>query len=100
MSLTRRDNTIYVHVKNPVKADAIVLPPIDVLPRRALLLNTGEELACSTDLLPVYWQKEKRFLWVKGLPRHLLDSGETLVIRLDFDAPLKQPATDVAEFKG
>jgi len=100
VSLTRRDNTVYVHLKSPVKADALVLPPFDVLPRKAMLLNTREALECSTDMLPVHWQKEKCFLWIKGLPRNLLDSGETLVIRLDFEGPVKQLTADASEFKG
>lgn len=33
----------------------------------------------------MHWKKAKRLLWIRGLPRHLLDSSETLVIRLDFD---------------
>lgn len=100
VSLTRRGNTIYVHLKSPVASDAISLPPFDVLPRKARLLNTGEALTCSTDTLPVHWQKGQRFLWIKGLPRNLLDSSETLVIRLDFDGPIQQRTTDVAEFQG
>ncbi|MDT8390731.1 MAG: alpha-L-fucosidase [Lentisphaeria bacterium] len=98
--LTRRANTLYVHLKKPVESDALILPPIDVLPKKAVLLNTGEELACSTDMLPVHWQKEKRFLWIKGLPRHLLDSSETLVIRLDFDDCPKVNKKDANEFQG
>lgn len=98
--LTRRENTLYVHLKHPITADAIVLPPIDVLPHRALLLNTGEALACSTEVLPVHWQKGHRFLWIKGLPRHLLDSGETLVIRLDVAELPEQKAVETTEFKG
>jgi len=98
--LTRRDNTLYVHLKQPVTADAMVLPPIDVLPRKAILLNTGEALACSTEVLPVHWQKGHRFLWIKGLPRNLLDSSETLVIRLDFDVLPGQETVEATEFKG
>lgn len=100
VSLTRRDNTIYVHLKQPLTADSIVIPPFDTLPEKALLLNTGRELECSTDMLPVNWQNEKRFLWIKGLPRDLIESSETLVIRLDFDTPLPQLTEDAAEFEG
>ena len=98
--LTRRGDTLYVHVKKPVTADALALPPVDVLPKKAVLLNTGEALPCSTDMLPVHWQKEQRFLWIKGLPRDLLDSSETLVIRLDFDECPSKRKKGVDEFEG
>jgi alpha-L-fucosidase len=98
--LTRRGNTIYVHLKKPVQSDAIVLPPIDVLPEKAVLLNTGEKLECSTEMLPVHWQKASRFLWIKGLPRNLLDSSETLVIRLDFHECPSVKKEDSSEFRG
>lgn len=98
--LTRRENTLYVHLKKPVESDTIVLPPIDVLPRKAVLLNTGKALACSTEVLPVHFRKQQHFLWVKGLPRDLLDSSETLVIRLDFDTCPSQQKDDADAFQG
>lgn len=98
--LTKRDKTLYVHLKKPFTSDALVLPPIDVVPQKAVLLNTGSELACSTDLLPVHWRKEQRFLWIKGLPRNLIDSSETLVIRLDFDKLPSERKGDLDEFYG
>ena len=98
--LTRRGNTIYVHLKNPVRADAIVLPPLKVLPEKATLLNTGEPLECSTDLVPVYWRKNQRVLRIRQLPRKLLHGGETLVIRLDFNADPASTDEGVAAFVG
>lgn len=101
VSLTRRANTIYVHVKQPLTTDSVVLPPFTGLPRSAVLLNTGEELECSTDLLPVHWKKGKRFLRIKGLPRPLLDQGRTPVIRLDFESTLPISEDELPEeFKG
>lgn len=98
--LTRRGNTIYVHLKKPITSDAIIVPPFDVLPAKATLLNTGEELECSTDMLPSHWQQGKRFLWIKGLPRQLIDGMETPVIRLDFDGGIPEATEDAAEFEG
>lgn len=48
--LTRRGNVVYVHLKNPVKSDAVVLPPIGEEPSTAVLLNTGEGLESSIDV--------------------------------------------------
>lgn len=98
--LTRRGNTVYAHLKHPVQVDAVVLPPLDILPTRATLLNTGEPLVCSTDVLPSHWKNENRVLHVKGLPRDLLSGDETLVIRLDFEALPAGSSQKITEFKG
>jgi alpha-L-fucosidase len=99
VSLTRRGETLYVHLRCPVETDAIVIPPFDVLPERAVLLNTGDTLSCSTDVLPVHWQKDAHFLWVRGLPRELL-ARETPVIRLDFSKIPTSTTGNVTEFEG
>jgi alpha-L-fucosidase len=99
--LTRRDNTLYVHLKNPPTADAVTLPPLAALPSRAQLLNTGDELPCSTDVLPVHWRNNTRVLQIKNIPRHALAMDEPLVIRLDFQDGLPETATEpIKEFQG
>jgi alpha-L-fucosidase len=85
--LTRHGNILYVHIASPARADAVVLAPLSQEPERAILLNTGQPVRTSTDLLPVNWQSGSRFLTIKGLPRDML-AGETLVVRLDFRTPL------------
>jgi len=85
--LTRRENTLYVHIPGRAKAETVVLAPISKAPTRAVLLNTGELLRASTDLLPVHWQSGSHVLILRSIPRNLL-AGEPLVIRLDFDGPL------------
>ena len=98
--MTRRENTLYVHIPPPVKSEAVVLAPISQEPTKAVLLNTGDQLRTATDVLPVLWQQEERVLTIKNLPRNML-AGETLVIRLEFSAPLRgadQP--EITEFKG
>ncbi len=98
--VTRRENTVYVHLKKPVTSDAVRLPPLSLLPSNAALLNTGECLGCSTDLLPVNWRSGKGVLRIKGLPRSILDGPETLVIRLNFDSDPAQYSASVQEFEG
>ena len=100
VGLTRRGNSLYVHLRTPARADAIVLAPISIEPARAVLLNTGGNLRCSTELLPVHWQSGSRFLTVKGLPRDRL-AGEPLVVRLDFPKePDTAPEPATGEFEG
>ena len=98
--LTRRGNTLYVHIATPARAEAIVLAPISQEPVTAVLLNTSEPLRTTTDLLPAHWQSEHRALTIKQLPRNML-AGETLVVRLEFNGPLRRgDQSGVSEFKG
>ena len=97
--LTRRDNTLYVHLEFPATSDSILLPPISEMPTNAILLNTGEKLACSTDQLPMYWKKQKTVLRVK-LPKKALELLEPLVIKLEFSSELSSEVQEVIEFKG
>ena len=84
--LTRRDNSLYVHLPRP-QAAGVVLKPLAQCPSRALLLNTGERLCVAIELLPVFWESGQKYLRVKGIPVNEL-TAETLVIRLDFDLPI------------
>lgn len=85
--LTRRENTLYVHIPMPAKAEAVIIPPISQKPISAVLLNTDHKLETSTDILPSFWESNRHILNIKGIPRNLLSTGETLIIRLDFDSP-------------
>ena len=98
--LTRRGNVVYVHLKHPIKAESVVLHPLTQMPAKAVLLNTGTELTCSTDVIPVFWQDNARILRIKGLPKSAIASAETLVIKVDFGQPLRDGGTARAEFHG
>ena len=82
--LTRRGNTLYAHLYKDAAAESVKLPPFDVLPRRATLLNTGKELTCSTALMPRDHVEQKSPLRVRGIPVNEL-ANTVPVIRLEFD---------------
>ena len=82
--LTRKGNTLYVHLYKDAIADSVKLPPFDVLPRKATLLNTGKPLVCSTDLVPQDHVSQKSFLRMRGLPVNEL-ANTVLVVKLEFD---------------
>lgn len=94
--LTRRGDTLYVHlVKEPETASVFLHPMID-LPRRAVLLNTGEALAFDVAELPrLHDQKPNRCLRIKHLPVNDRPTAGW-VIKLEFD---NLPAATVAETK-
>ena len=84
--LTRRGATLYVHLSRPPVSEAVLLSPIRTLPRRAVLLNTGEPVEVCADVLPSHWKSEAKFLRIRKLPVDEF-TDQVLVVRLDFDGP-------------
>ena len=90
--MTRADNTLYVHLHEQPTASRVLLNPLAVLPKRATLLNTGQELPTSLEALPteimgsggILRADKREFLRVSGLPANDL-SGEVMVLKLEFD---------------
>ncbi|MFE5319474.1 alpha-L-fucosidase [Paenibacillus sp. NPDC056579] len=81
--LTRKGNDLYVHLYRDTQSNAVVLKPLNVAPRRAVLLNNGQELPFSVDLLPWYW-RERPYLRIRNLPVNEL-TDTVMVIKLEFD---------------
>jgi len=98
--LTKKDKILYVHLIPPVKSDAVILAPLSTIPHKATILNTGKELECSKDILPMYWQNREHVLRIKGLPRDLITGCEPLIIKLQFDEQLPMPLKKAKEFQG
>lgn len=82
--ITRRDTTLYVHLGKEPLTDAVKLPPIQVAPRRATLLNTGAPVQCAVTLLPSDHAAGKAYLRLRKLPVNEL-SNTVLVVKLEFD---------------
>jgi alpha-L-fucosidase len=82
--LTRRGNTIYVHLYEDPATTAVDLMPFDVAPVKATLLNNGRELETIVNLTPGHHKQQRGFLRVRGLPTNEI-TDEVLIIRLDFD---------------
>ena len=67
--LTRRDNTLYVHLINEPETGSVFLHPLTALPRRATLLNLGRTLKCDVEFFPrQHNQKPEQCLRIKNLP--------------------------------
>ena len=82
--LTRRGNTLYVHLPTEPTEESVVLPPLETRPLRATLLNNGQELETRNDMLPRHYAARKGYLRVRGLPCREM-SNEVMVIKLEFD---------------
>jgi alpha-L-fucosidase len=98
--LTHRKNVIYVHLSTPLKSDAVVLPPFRQEPAKAVLLNNGNELETSTEVLPVYWLENDKILKIKGLQQLSLNGKETLVVKLVFGHDDSENELDPGAFEG
>lgn len=90
--LTRRANTLYVILHAEPRGNAVKLKPITSLPRRATLLNTGENIVYSTALVPSEHAERGRYLRLTKLPVDAL-ANTVLVAKLEFD---DLPASPVA----
>lgn len=91
--LTRRGNTLYVILHREPTTRSVPLRPLDMPPRSAVLLNSGQPVACQVELLPWDHREGRASLRIHHLPLEILDRTVP-VIRLEFEAdPVRSPAT-------
>jgi len=92
IALTRRGNTLYVHLYQSPITRRVLLKPIAVAPQAATLLNTGQPVAWSLADLPTlrmgpggcHVPEQQEFLRLRELPVDEY-AGTVLVVRLEFD---------------
>ena len=84
--LTRRENTVYVHLHREPASDGVKLGPIAIAPRRATLLNTGAPVEFAVDLLPSEHAAHRPSLHLRHLPVNEM-ANTVLVVKLEFDRP-------------
>jgi alpha-L-fucosidase len=82
--LTRRGNTLYVHLHRDPVSEAVKLKPLAIAPRRATLLNTGKPVEFAVDLVPSEHVEHKPYLRLRRLPVNE-ESDTVLVVKLEFD---------------
>jgi alpha-L-fucosidase len=89
--LTERDSTIYVHLYKEPTMRRVLLRPMDKLPVKATLLNTGEAVEARIETLPtLHMNKEglltdgrTYYLRLVNLPVNEL-AGTVLVVKMEF----------------
>ncbi|MBI5393944.1 MAG: alpha-L-fucosidase [Verrucomicrobia bacterium] len=86
--LTRRDNTLYVHLQADPVGGAVKLKPLTVAPRKATLLNTGQPVECAVDMAPSDHVEHVGYLRLRELPVNTM-ANTVLVAKLEFDRPLE-----------
>jgi alpha-L-fucosidase len=91
--LTRRNNTLYVHLNADPQGDSVKLHPIETLPKSAILLNDNRQLEALVELLPADHSTRKQVLRLRNLPVNKM-ANTVLVAKLEFD---KIPASNQAQ---
>ena len=82
--LTRRENTLYVHlVKDPMGED-VILRPLHDLPKKATLLNDGRALRVANDMVPWQHMEQRGYLRIQGVPVHAY-ANSVIVIKRAFE---------------
>jgi alpha-L-fucosidase len=84
--LTRRGNTLYVHLIKEPTTQRVLLKPLHTMPRSAILLNTGEAVEARVDFLPTEYEDPQDYLRLRNLPVNE-HAHEVLVVKLAFDEP-------------
>lgn len=80
----RRGDALFVHFPKGLDASGVDLRPLDAMPEKVVLLNTGKTLKAKVELMPSNAKGYGReTLHVSGIPADELD-GECVVLRLDF----------------
>ena len=101
--LTRKGNSLYVHLYQPPEGEEVRLRPLAIAPQRAVLLNDGRPVEWRLDIAPMEWTDHKPYLRLHSLPVEEF-AGTTMVVRLDFAslegmgsaAPTVDPARSTA----
>ena len=86
---TKRDRTLYIHMNKVPIGNGVKLKPINILPTKATLLNTGKPIDCVVNLCPSDHASQQPYLRLRNLPVNEM-SNTVLVAKLEFDRPLDQ----------
>lgn len=87
--VTKGNRTLYIHLNKVPVGNGLKLKPINVLPVKATLLNSGKPIDCVVNLCPSDHASQQPYLRMRNLPVNEL-SNTVLVAKLEFDRPLEQ----------
>ena len=85
--ITKKDNSLYIHLTDNSQVDGLALRPIDKMPKNAVVLNNKKKLECEIVYMPSYFsdgRMDGEYLHIMGIPVNEL-AGEVIVIKLEFE---------------
>ena len=80
----RKGDVLYVHLLTAPQKSGLILKPIAVCPRSAVVLNNGQELKAELALMPSLHQDKSKCLHLWNLPVDEL-ANEAVVLKLEFE---------------
>ena len=87
--VTKRDQTVYIHLNRLPVGNGVKLKPISIAPVKATLLNTGNPVDVAVNLCPSDHAEQQPYLRLRNLP---VDEfvNSVMVVKLEFDRPTEQ----------
>ncbi len=87
ISVTRRNQTYYIHFNRGLRTNGFSLKPVNVMPKKAVILNDGQPVECNVIMTAGDYLEQKKYLRLKNLP---VDEyyDKTMVVKLEFDGIL------------
>jgi len=85
--VTKREQTLYIHLNKVPVGTGLKLKPINVMPSNVTLLNNGKPVDCIVNLCPSDHATQQPYLRLRNLPANEL-ANSVLIVKLDFDRPL------------
>ncbi len=83
MMFTRKENELYLHLIPEPECTGVILNPITVLPKRAVVLNNGCMLKTTVEEMPTLYGKGV-YLHISGIPVNAL-IDQVIIIKLEFN---------------
>jgi alpha-L-fucosidase len=81
--VTCRENVVYLHFNKGLTGNGFKLKPLDTMPLKATILNTGKPAEYSVGLLPSEHASGRKYLSLKNLPVNEM-SDSVIVVKLQF----------------
>lgn len=86
--VTKKGHNLYIHLFKDIQSSAIILKPLDILPKKVTLLNNGIQLEAKVDVTPWHW-KEKPLLRIRNIPVNEM-TDTVMVIKIEFDSAISE----------
>jgi alpha-L-fucosidase len=87
--VTKRDQTVYIHLNRLPVGNGMKLKPISIAPLKATLLNTGNPVDMAVNLCPSDHAEQQPYLRLRNLPVDEF-ANSVMVVKLEFDRPTEQ----------
>ncbi len=82
--LGRKSDTLYAYLLQAPRKSGIALKPLDIQPKKVMVLNDGQELKAKVEIMPSSHAEHKAYLHVWDISADEL-ANEAVILKLEFD---------------